>query len=80
MRERRRMAAGPASARATKASVEPLRTGYALVIDGHIKASFETKVSALEAGTQLKRQSPRLQVKIYDAETKLSETVEIAEA
>ena len=79
MREKRRMAA-PAPARSTKASIEPLRTGYALIVDGHVKASFEAKASALEAGTQLKSRFPRLQVKIYDAENKLSEVVEIAGA
>ena len=76
MREKRRMAA-PAPARSTKASIEPLRTGYALIVDGHVKASFEAKASALEAGTQLKSRFPRLQVKIYDAETKGSQAVEI---
>ena len=78
MREKRSMEAPPASARTTKASIEPLRTGYALIVDGHIKASFEAKASALEAGTQLKSRFPRLQIKIYDAENKLSEIVEIA--
>jgi len=76
MREKR--TAGTASARATKASVEPLRTGFGLVVDGHVKASFEARDSALEAGIQLKGRFPQLQVKIYDAETKLSEDVEIA--
>jgi hypothetical protein len=79
MREKRGMAV-PASARTTKASVEPMRTGYALMVDGHVKASFAAKASALEAGTQLKNRFPRLQVKIYDAENKLSEVVEIARA
>ena len=79
MREKRSMAA-PASARSTKASIEPLRTGYALIVDGHIKASFDEKASALEAGAQLKNRFPRLKVKIYDAENKLSEVVEVARA
>ncbi|OAF12631.1 hypothetical protein AYJ54_46095 [Bradyrhizobium centrolobii] len=69
---------GTASTRATKASVEPLRTGYGLVVDGHIKASFKARDTALEAGKKLKGRFPHLQVKIYDAETKLSEDVEIA--
>ena len=77
MREKRRMVAPTASARTTKASIEPLRTGYALIVDGHIKASFNSKAGALEAGAQLKSRFPRLQVKIYDAENKLSEVVEI---
>ncbi|MCP3467430.1 MULTISPECIES: hypothetical protein [unclassified Bradyrhizobium] len=80
MREKRRLAAPAASARTTKASIEPLRTGYALIVDGHVKATFAAKPSALEAGTQLKNRFPRLQVKIYDAENKLSEVVEIARA
>ncbi|MGY8665390.1 hypothetical protein Q3C01_23905 [Bradyrhizobium sp. UFLA05-109] len=79
MRERRRTA-GPASARSTKASIEPLKTGYALIVDGHVKATFTAKPSALEAGTELKNRFPRLQVKIYDAENKLSEVVEIGRA
>ncbi|WFU37559.1 hypothetical protein QA640_24100 [Bradyrhizobium sp. CB82] len=76
MREKRRLVAPAASARTTKASIEPLRTGYALIVDGHVKATFAAKASALEAGTQLKNRFPR--VKIYDAENKLSEVVEIA--
>jgi hypothetical protein len=80
MREKRRLAAPAASARTTKASIEALRTGYALIVDGHVKATFTAKPSALEAGTQLKNRFPRLQVKVYDAENKLSEVVEIARA
>lgn len=41
-------------------------------------ATFAAKAGALEAGTQLKNRFPLLQVKIYDAENKLSEVVEIA--
>ena len=49
MREKRRMVApATASARTTKASIEPLRTGYALIVDGHIKASFEAKAIPVE--------------------------------
>jgi hypothetical protein len=64
-----------ASARATKASIEPMTSGYALVVDGHIKATFEAKESALEAGRRLKARFPHLQVKIFDAETKRSEAI-----
>ncbi len=74
MREKRRMAA-PAFARATKASIEPMTSGYALVVDGHTKASFEAKDSALEAARELKARFPHLQVKVFDAETKRSEAV-----
>jgi hypothetical protein len=74
MREERRMAA-PASARSTKASIEPMTSGYALMVDGHIKASFESEDSAFKAGRELKARFPHLQVKIFDAETKRSEAV-----
>lgn len=78
MREKRRLAAPAASARNTKAAIDPLRTGYALIVDGQVKATFAAKASVLEAGTQLKNRFPQLQVKIYDAENKLSEVVETA--
>ncbi|TYO67395.1 hypothetical protein FXV83_07200 [Bradyrhizobium hipponense] len=58
----------------------PLRTGYAFIVDGHVKTTFAAKASALEADIQLKNRFPRLQVKIYDAENKLSEVIEIARA
>jgi len=74
MREKRRMAAA-ASARSTKASTEPMTSGFALMVDGHLKASFESKDSAFEAGSKLKARFPHLQVKIFDAETKRSEAV-----
>ena len=74
MREKRRMAA-PASVRSTKASTEPMTSGFALMVDGHLKASFESKDSAFEAGSKLKARFHHLQVKIFDAETKRSEAV-----
>jgi hypothetical protein len=79
MREKRRMAA-PASARSTKASTEPMTSGFALMVDGHIKASFESKDSAFEAGRELKARFPHLQIKIFDAEEKRSEEIEPAAA
>ena len=74
----KRTTAAPTSARSTKASIEPMTTGYALIVDGHAKASFDARDSALEAGLKLKSRFPQLQVKIYDAETKHSQAVEIA--
>jgi hypothetical protein len=79
MREKRRMAA-PASARSTKASTEPMTSGFALMVDGHIKASFDSKDSAFEAGKELKARFPHLQVKIFHAEEKRSEEIEPAAA
>lgn len=58
MREKRRLAAPAAFARTTKASIAPLRTGYALIVDGHVKATFAAKASALVAGTQMKNRFP----------------------
>ena len=74
MRQQRRMAA-PAPARATKASVAPLTSGYGLVVDGHLKAEFKTRDSALKAAQDLKTRFPMLQVKLYDAERKRSEEI-----
>ena len=45
-------------------------SGYAIVVDGCIKAEFATK-DGVEAGARdLKRRFPILQVRIYDAESK----------
>jgi hypothetical protein len=52
-----------------------MTSGFAIMVDGHIKASFESKDSAFEAGRELKARFPHLQVKIFDAETKRSEAV-----
>jgi PP-loop superfamily ATP-utilizing enzyme len=53
-------------------------TGYALVADGQIKSEFNTHDPALKAARDLKGRFPKLQVKVYDAEKKLSEKIEIA--
>ena len=52
-----------------------MASGFHLMVDGHIKASFESKDSAFDAGRKLKARFPQLQVKIFDAETKRSEAV-----
>ena len=57
-----------------------MTSGFALMVDGHIKASFESKDSAFEAGRELKARFPHLQVKIFDAEEKRSEEIEPAGA
>ena len=53
-------------------------SGYALVVDGLAKKEFDNRDSALEAARELKQRFPRLQVKVFDAEKKQSETVELA--
>jgi hypothetical protein len=53
-------------------------SGYALVVDGQIKSEFDTHDRALKAARELKGRFPMLQIKVYDAEKKHSEKIEIA--
>jgi hypothetical protein len=53
-------------------------SGYALVVDGLVKTEFKTHDRALKAATDLKDRYPMLQVKVYDAENKRSESIEAA--
>jgi hypothetical protein len=54
--------------------------GYVLVVDGQMKAEFKMKDGALKAARDLKSRIPRLQVKVYDAEEKRSEEIELPAA
>ena len=78
MRQQRRMAA-PASA-PVRARSKPLTSGYGLLVDGQIKAEFDTRDGVLKAARELKSRRPRLQIKIYDVDEKRSELIELAEA
>ena len=51
---------------------------YALVVDGQAKKEFDNRDRALKAARELKGRFPNLQVKVFDAEKKQSETVELA--
>ena len=55
-------------------------SGYALIVDGHSKAIFASKDQALKAAKDLKGRFSMLQVKVFDAETKRSEKIELAAA
>ena len=55
-------------------------TDYGLIVDGLRKAEFKTHENALEAAKDLKRRFPRLLVKVFNPETKLSETIDLAAA
>jgi hypothetical protein len=55
-------------------------SGYTLVVDGQPKREFDTHDHALKAARDLKGRFPMLQVKVYDAEKKLSETIELGAA
>jgi hypothetical protein len=81
MRQQRRTAApAPVPVRVNKATTEPLTSGYALVVDGQMKTEFKTKDGAIKAARDLKSRIPRLQVKVYDAEAKRSEEIELPAA
>jgi hypothetical protein len=63
-----------------KAASELPTSGCALIVDGQVKTEFNARDRALKAARDLKRRFPMLQVKVYDAETKRSETIELAAA
>jgi len=54
-------------------------SGYALVVDGQAKKEFDTQDRALKVARELKGRFPNLQVKVFDAERKQSESIELAE-
>jgi hypothetical protein len=55
-------------------------SGYALVVDGQMKTEFKTKDRAVNTARDLKSRFPMLQVKVYDAEQKRSDEIELAAA
>jgi hypothetical protein len=55
-------------------------SGYALIVDGQAKKEFDAQDRALKAAKELKGRFPNLQVKIFDAEKRQSETIELAVA
>ena len=77
MRQQRRT---PAPAPARRPTVELQVSGYILVVDGQLKTEFKTKDRAVEAARELKSRFQSLQVKVYDAEEKRSEEIELAAA
>ena len=56
------------------------QSGYAVVVDGQVKTEFKTKEGAQNGARDLKRRFPMLQIKVYDAETKLIQDIELARA
>lgn len=50
-------------------------SGYALEVDGRLKAEFATKDGAKTGAEELKRRFPMLRIRIYDAETKTREEI-----
>jgi hypothetical protein len=49
--------------------------GYALEVDGRMKAEFATRDGARAGGKELKKRFPMLRVRIYDAQTKTREEI-----
>lgn len=67
------------AARATtiRAPIDLPTSGYALIVDGHAKREFKTQDAAVQAAKDLKTRYPNLQVKVYDAEAKRAEQIEM---
>ena len=53
-------------------------SGFAMLVDGRVKREFNSEEAAMKAARDLKGRFPMLQVKVFDAETKHSETIELA--
>jgi hypothetical protein len=50
-------------------------SGYALEVDGRLKAEFITRDGARAGGEELKKRFPMLQIRIYDAQTNAREEI-----
>jgi hypothetical protein len=50
-------------------------SGYALEVDGRLKAEFATRDGARAGGEELKKRFPMLQIRIYDAQTNAREEI-----
>lgn len=53
-------------------------SGYALEVDGRLKAEFATRDGARAGGVELKRRFPMLQIRIYDAQNNAREDIQIS--
>ncbi|WOH63651.1 hypothetical protein [Bradyrhizobium sp. BWA-3-5] len=52
-------------------------SGYALEVDGRLKAEFTTRDGAKAGAEELKMRFPMLRVKIYDAQTMTREEISL---
>ena len=52
-------------------------SGYALEVDGRLKAEFATRDGAKAGAEELKKRFPMLRIRIYDAQTQTREDVEL---
>lgn len=53
--------------------------GYVLEIDGKYKSEYETSEQALNAGLELKRKYPHIQVMVFDAKERTRSMVTVPE-
>jgi hypothetical protein len=63
----------PAHARADIPPTE----GYSVEVDGKLKSHFPTSEGAFEAGVEIKKKFPFVQVRIYDAKERTRTPVEL---
>jgi len=49
----------------------PPTEGFTVIVDGHFKSEFETRVAAEASGRKLKSTYPMLKIEIYDAATRV---------
>jgi hypothetical protein len=57
--------------RKTARADRPPAEGFVVVVDGHFKSEFDTAEAAEASGRKLISTYPMLQIKIYDAATKV---------
>jgi hypothetical protein len=50
-------------------------SGYALEVDGQLKAEFATRDGAMAGAEELKKRFPALRVGIYDAQSKTRQEI-----
>lgn len=55
-------------------------SGYAIEVDGRLKAEFTTEDGARTGAEELKKRFPMLRVRIYDAQTRTREEVQLLQA
>ena len=51
-------------------------SGYALEVDGRLKTEFATREGAKAGAQELKKRFPMLQIRIYDAQTRIREEIQ----
>jgi hypothetical protein len=53
--------------------------GYILEVDGKFKLEYASSEAAMNAGLELKKKYPHIQVKVYDAKERTRTVVELTE-